>query len=205
MECFLHYRGPIFRRGMGLTGTYRIHPACCEKDKVRPVTHCQTVSETVRSYGSSIQRDTFRTAVHETPAVMAQDQRIFPEGQHLSHDQGHAAITWPQDNGASALTTHQLQVERRERRRANQVDALATHQLEVKRRESRRANQVYALTTHQRQVERRESRTANQVDALTTHQLQVERRESRRANQADALTTHQLQLEWRESRRANQV
>ncbi len=28
----------------------------------------------------------------------------------------------PQDNGASALTTHQLQVERRERDRANQVD-----------------------------------------------------------------------------------
>jgi len=28
----------------------------------------------------------------------------------------------PQDNGASALTTHQLQVERRERHRANQVD-----------------------------------------------------------------------------------
>ncbi len=28
----------------------------------------------------------------------------------------------PQDNGASALTTHQLQVERRESHRANQVD-----------------------------------------------------------------------------------
>ncbi len=66
---------------MGLTGTYRIHPAGCEKDKVRPVTHCQTVSETVRSYGSSIQRDTFRTAVHETPAVMAQDgPKGFPRG-----------------------------------------------------------------------------------------------------------------------------
>ncbi len=38
-----------------------------------------------------------------------------------------AASTWmmrrqPQDNGASALTTHQLQVERRESHRANQVD-----------------------------------------------------------------------------------
>ncbi len=50
-------------------------------------------------------------------------------------------FTWmmrwlPLDNGASALTTHQRQVERRE---------------------SHRDNQVYALTTHQRQVERRES------------------------------------------------
>ncbi len=44
-----------------------------------------------------------------------------------------------------ALTTHQLQVERRESHRANQVDALTTHQLQVERRESHRANQVYAL------------------------------------------------------------
>ncbi len=34
--------------------------------------------------------------------------------------------------------------------------ALTTHQLQVERRESHRANQVYALTTHQLQVERRE-------------------------------------------------
>ncbi len=44
----------------------------------------------------------------------------------LNHHQC-AASTWmmrrqPQDNGASALTTHQLQVERRECHRANQVD-----------------------------------------------------------------------------------
>ncbi len=82
-----------------------------------------------------------------------------------------------QDNGTSALTTHQLQVERRERHRANQVYALTTHQLQVERRESHRANQVYALTTHQLQVERRESHRANQVYALTTHQLQVGERE----------------------------
>ncbi len=46
-------------------------------------------------------------------------------GSLLNHHQC-AASTWmmrrqPQDNGASALTTHQLQVERR-RERANQVD-----------------------------------------------------------------------------------
>ncbi len=58
---------------------------------------------------------------------------------------------------ASALTTHQLQVEKRESHRDNQVYALTTHQLQVERRESHRDNQVYALTTHQLQVERRES------------------------------------------------
>ncbi len=53
-------------------------------------------------------------------------------------------IPWPRDNQVYALTTHQLQVERRERDRANQVYALTTHQLQVERRESHRANQVYA-------------------------------------------------------------
>ncbi len=68
-------------------------------------------------------------------------------GSLLNHHQC-AASTWimrrlPQDNSASALTTHQLQVERRERDRANQVyDALTTHQLQVERRERDRANQV---------------------------------------------------------------
>ncbi len=48
----------------------------------------------------------------------------------------------PQDNAASVLTTHQLQVERRESHRANSVYALTTHQLLVERRESHRDNQV---------------------------------------------------------------
>ncbi len=78
--------------GMPVTDTYRVHPVGCKKYKARPVTHCQTFSETVRSYGSSIQRDTFWTVVHETPAVVAQDKRVFREGQTLSHDQGHAAM-----------------------------------------------------------------------------------------------------------------
>ncbi len=73
-------------------------------------------------------------------------------GSLLNHHQC-AASTWmirrlPQNNGASALTTHQLQVERRESHRANQVYALTTHQLQVERRESHRDNQVYDLTTH---------------------------------------------------------
>ncbi len=34
----------------------------------------------------------FWTVAHETPAVVAQDQRVFPEWKPLSHDQGHAAM-----------------------------------------------------------------------------------------------------------------
>ncbi len=57
-----------------------------------------------------------------TPKVLYNHMR----GILLNHHQC-AASTWimrrqPQDNGASALTTHQLQVERRESHRANQVD-----------------------------------------------------------------------------------
>ncbi len=60
-------------------------------------------------------------------------------GSLLNHHQC-AASTWmirrlPQDNGASALTTHHIQVETRESHRANQVYALTTHQLQVERRE----------------------------------------------------------------------
>ncbi len=80
-------------------------------------------------------------------------------GSLLNHHQC-AASTWrmrrlPHDNDTSALATHQLQVQRRESHRANQVDALAT--LQVETRESHRANQVDAPTTHKLQVERREA------------------------------------------------
>ncbi len=47
--------------GAPVTGTYRVHPVGCGKNKARPVTHCQTLTETIRSYGSSLQRDTFWT------------------------------------------------------------------------------------------------------------------------------------------------
>ncbi len=77
-------------------------------------------------------------------------------GSLLNHHQCAASI-W-------MLTTHQLQVERRESHWANQVYALPTHQIQVESRESHRANQVYALTTHQLQVESRESHRVNQVD-----------------------------------------
>ncbi len=78
--------------GAPVTGTYRVHPIGREKYKARPVTHCQTFSETVRSYVSSIQRDSFWTVVHETHAVGAQDQRVSPRGSPFSHNQVHAAM-----------------------------------------------------------------------------------------------------------------
>ncbi len=65
--------------GAPVTGTYRVHPVSCKKNKARPVTHCQTVSETVRSYGISIQR----------PFGLLYSGG---SGQPLSHDQGHAAM-----------------------------------------------------------------------------------------------------------------
>ncbi len=52
--------------------------------------------------------------------------------------------------------------------------ALNTHQLQVERRESHRDNQVYALTTPAR-VERRESHRANQVYAHTSYRWRGER------------------------------
>ncbi|XDV19881.1 hypothetical protein PO909_025279 [Leuciscus waleckii] len=100
-ECaFSTSEDHFFRRGLGfsvdagapVTATCRLHPCNCEKCKARPATHCQTVPETVGSHGSSFQRDTFWTTAHETPAVVAQDQRVFPEGQPISHNQGHAAM-----------------------------------------------------------------------------------------------------------------
>ncbi len=80
--------------GAPVTGTYRVHPVGCKKYKARPVTHCQTVSETVRSYGSSIchKSNSFWTVVHETHAVVTQDQRVSPRGNPFSHNQGHAAM-----------------------------------------------------------------------------------------------------------------
>ncbi len=51
-ECaFSTTEDHFFRRGMALnvdagmpvTGTYRVHPDGCKKNKTRPVSHCQTV------------------------------------------------------------------------------------------------------------------------------------------------------------------
>ncbi len=69
----------------------RVDPHGSQESERGPVTHCHTVSKTVGSDGSCIQHDTFWPAVHEALAVVAQDQRVFPKGQPVPHDQGHAA------------------------------------------------------------------------------------------------------------------
>ncbi len=78
-------------------GTYvpcsdRVDPHGSQESEIRPVTHCQAVSETARSEGSCVQHDTYRLVVHETPTVVAQDQGVLPEWKLASHDQGHAAV-----------------------------------------------------------------------------------------------------------------
>ncbi len=78
--------------GSSVSCSYRVDPRNSQESERRPVTHCEAVSETVGSDGSCVQRDTFWPAVHETLAVVAQDHRVFPEGQPVSHDQGHAAM-----------------------------------------------------------------------------------------------------------------
>ncbi len=90
----------LSRRGVGFdhdAGTIvpcsdRVDSQHGQESQRRPVTHCQAVSKTVGSDGSSVQRDTFWPAVHETPTVVAQVQGVLPEGKPILHDQGHAAM-----------------------------------------------------------------------------------------------------------------
>ncbi|KAI2644258.1 Transposon Ty3-G Gag-Pol polyprotein [Labeo rohita] len=87
-------------RGVGFdhdAGTFvscsdRVDPHCSQESEGRLVTHCEAVPATAGSDGSSVQRDTFWPAVHETPTVVAQDQGVLPEGKPILHDQGHAAL-----------------------------------------------------------------------------------------------------------------
>ncbi len=60
--------------------TYRVHPVSCKKNKARPVTHSKQFQ---RLLGLMAAASSFCTVVHETPAVVAQDQRVFPEEQPL--------------------------------------------------------------------------------------------------------------------------
>ncbi|XP_026111570.1 uncharacterized protein LOC113088631 [Carassius auratus] len=69
------------------------HPRSHFGAKARPVTHCKTVREIVGSHGSSVQCDPLWPAGHETFTVVAQDQRVLPEGKPTSYDQDHAAVS----------------------------------------------------------------------------------------------------------------
>ncbi len=87
---------------------------------------------------------TFIKNIHLDNATAATGQREPIKCMHSPH----TSYRWrgERDNQVYALTTHQLQVERRESHRANQVYALTTHQLQVERRERHRANQVFGHT-----------------------------------------------------------
>ncbi|KAI2668700.1 GMP synthase [glutamine-hydrolyzing] [Labeo rohita] len=50
------------------------------------------IESSSRQSRDCVQRDTFWPAVHETPAVVSQDQGVLPEGKPALHDQGHAAM-----------------------------------------------------------------------------------------------------------------
>ncbi len=90
----------LSRRGVGFdhdAGTIvpcsdRVDSQHSQESQRRPVTHGQAVSNTAGSDGSSVQRDTFWPAVHETPTVVAQVKGVLPEGKPIPHDQGHAAM-----------------------------------------------------------------------------------------------------------------
>ncbi len=89
--CFSSTENHLSGRGVGSdhdAGMYvpcsdRVNPHVSQESKRRPVTHCQAVSKTAWSDVSCIQRDIFWPAVHETPTVVAQDQRVHPEGKPL--------------------------------------------------------------------------------------------------------------------------
>ncbi len=88
--CFLHYREPLILVWCGIEDRVDHHGS--QESEIRPVTHCQAVSETAGPDGSCVQHDTYWPAVHKTPTVVAQDQRVLPEGKPDSHDQCHMAV-----------------------------------------------------------------------------------------------------------------
>ncbi len=77
---------------MSVSCSYRVYSRDSQESERRPVTHCEAFSKAVGSDGSCIQSDNFWPAAHETLAVVAQDHRVFTEGQPISHDQGHTAM-----------------------------------------------------------------------------------------------------------------
>ncbi len=93
-EDHLSGRGLGFDHNAGaiVSCSYRVDPHDSRESERRPVAHCEAFSKAVGSDGSCVQRDYFWPAAHETIAVVAQDHKVFPEGQPISQDQGHAAM-----------------------------------------------------------------------------------------------------------------
>ncbi|KAL0154734.1 hypothetical protein M9458_048997, partial [Cirrhinus mrigala] len=63
--------GFVRNAGTSVSCSDQVDPHLSQESQNRPVTHCQTIPETVGSDGRCVQRNTFWPAVHETPAVVA--------------------------------------------------------------------------------------------------------------------------------------
>ncbi len=73
--------------GASVSCSYRVDPCDGHESKRRPVTHCEAFSKAIGSDGRCIQRDNFWPTAQETLPVVAQDHRVFPEGQSILQDQ----------------------------------------------------------------------------------------------------------------------
>lgn len=60
--------------GTVVSRMYQINSGSSDQNQARPVHHCETVSETVRAHGSSVQCDTF------SPLQCWLSTRGFPQG-----------------------------------------------------------------------------------------------------------------------------
>ncbi len=130
-------------------------------------------------------RDNHVECAHHTPATGGEERKSIEPIKWMRSP--HTSYRWRGEshraNQVYALTTHQLQVERREEERidchrANQVMRSPPPPATRWRGESdhRSHSSVCSPHTSYRWRGERDHR-ANQVDAFTTHQLQVERRE----------------------------
>ncbi len=97
------------------------------------------------------------------------------------------------------LSPHTSYRWRGESHRTNQVDALTTHQLQVERRE-RDIEPIKCMRSPHTSYRWRGKRDIEPIKGMRSPQTSYRwRGESHRTNQVDALTTHQLQVERRES------
>ena len=91
--------------GTSVSCSYSFDSLSRQTGKARPVTHCKTVPEAVRSHGSCVQRDTFWPLAHETVTVVAQNQGVLPEGKSASQDREFATVSSRPDHVERSLVS----------------------------------------------------------------------------------------------------
>lgn len=88
-ETFLGVLWDSTTAGITVLCSYRVDPFSRWQDQTRQSTHCvSTVSETVGTHGSYVQRDSFWPTVNETITVVAQNQGVLPDGATHSTPSG---------------------------------------------------------------------------------------------------------------------